>query len=257
MTRLLAALTGFVLAVLTFGLLVWWQASPADDEADHRDCGDGGKFVDRALGRFESGWLYKPKRDLDGETEFALAPLIVVEASESAPQPAEPLSVAVSELTVVLNGAPHQQFVYRWRGLGEPQGIRMTLNGDGLAVIWEVLRESCGRRLVVVSEGLEAAAAEVYGAPLPGRRFAVERAVEETPDVHVIRAINPGPIPMGPFVYLTHDGLDVATVICRCMPSQVDDISGSFDYTLEVSDGSGDHDAFLPLESLLRLPESF
>lgn len=105
----------------------------------------------------------------------------------------------------------------RW----QPQGYRLTVDGDGFPRIWEVLREPQGLRVLYVSESLEASAGAHGLAPLPGRRFALERAIAETPDVTVARALSDAPVPLGPWVYVEYPGDRVSTLLCRCMPSQM------------------------------------
>jgi hypothetical protein len=47
-----------------------------------------------------------------------------------------------------------------------------------------------------------------------------------------VRLIEAGATPLGPFVYLTEDGRDIQTVLCRCMASEVDNILGLGEYEL-------------------------
>ena len=145
--------------------------------------------------------------------------------------------------TVQLKGKAHARFSYVWcyspgpqgseRGQstnnvspGRPesglplQGIRITLNSAGQPVIWEVLADSSGAELIFVSQNLEAAAVAEFGKPLPGRRYAIERSVDEAPNVIVARVIDDGPVAMGPIVYLSAGTRAVSTLICRCMPAQ-------------------------------------
>ena len=112
------------------------------------------------------------------------------------------------------------------------QGVRLTLNSAGQPAIWEVLADSSGARLVFVSQSLEAAAAARFGKALPGRRHAIERSVEEAPEVVVARVIDDGPIAMGPIVYLSAGTRTVSTLICRCMPAQVKTLRTTATYDL-------------------------
>ena len=77
------------------------------------------------------------------------------------------------------------------------QGIRITLNSAGQPAIWEVLADGSGAELIFVSQSLEAAALAEFGKPLPGRRYAIERSVEEAPSVVVARVIDDGPMAHG------------------------------------------------------------
>ena len=132
---------------------------------------------------------------------------------------------------VQLNGHAHMRFAYQWfyparnpagvAGGFPAQGVRITFNSAGQPAVWEVLADTSGRRLMFVSQSLERAAAAEFGKPLPGRRYAVERSVEQAPEVLVPRVIDDGPVPMGPIVYLNQGTRNVSTLICRCMPAQV------------------------------------
>jgi hypothetical protein len=100
------------------------------------------------------------------------------------------------------------------------QGIRITLNSAGQPMVWEVLADSSGADLIFVAQSLEAAALAEFGKALPARCYAIERSVEEAPNVVVARVIDDGPVAMGPFVYLSADTRVVSALICRCMPAQ-------------------------------------
>jgi hypothetical protein len=145
--------------------------------------------------------------------------------------------------SVQLKGKAHARFSYLWcystgayssnRGpgtndlsLGQAeasvalQGIRITLNPSGQPVIWEVLADTSGAELIYVSRNLEAAAVAEFGKPLPGRRYAIERSLEQAPNVIVARIIDDGSVAMGPIVYLSAGTRRVTTLTCRCMPAQ-------------------------------------
>src|SRR5262249_26008854 len=139
-------------------------------------------------------------------------------------------SIYTERSTVTLPAGAFQQLSDFWC-LGHPrlpdeplmplwQGIRMTLDSRGYPVIWEVIDSRERIAAIFVSKSLDAKSAAAYGAPLPGRHFAIERSVNEQPDVVVARLLDDGPEPMGPFVYLSREGLEITTLSCRCMPSQ-------------------------------------
>jgi len=132
--------------------------------------------------------------------------------------------------------------------------------------------------VICVSQSLEAAAQTEFGKALPGRRYAIERGLDEAPATIVARVIDDGPIAMGPFVYLSAGRRVVSTLLCRCMPAQVRKIVATGNYDLEPfqsgpgaslltqakalsnertafwpSDAAGD----VPLEKRLRLPKAF
>jgi hypothetical protein len=105
----------------------------------------------------------------------------------------------------------------------EGRGVRITLGQDGLPLVWEALSTDTRTRVLFIAESLEQAARREFGEPLPGRRFSIERAADEAPDVVVARIIDDGPVPMGPYVYLNAPpSRAVTTVLCRCSPSQVE-----------------------------------
>jgi hypothetical protein len=141
------------------------------------------------------------------------------------------------------------------------RGVRMTMDSSGSPVVWEALSDDRTGHLLFVSQSLETSAKVQFGPRLPGRVFALERSTVVRPDVIVARIIDDGPVPMGPFVYIMSDSLDIATVTCRCMASQVDAFVNDAYY--EVLPLSTLPDAFrataapIPLETLLRLPDDF
>ena len=199
--------------------------------------------------------------------------------------------------TVQLSGQAHARFTYVWcyssaasdskpgpgidtrsparAEAGLPvQGIRITLNTNGQPVIWETLADSSGAELIFVAQNLEAAALAEHGKPVPGRRHAIERSMQEAPKVIVARVIDDGPIAMGPIVYLSAGTRDVSTLICRCMPAQAKKLLDTSTYELlplnaltvqSLLTQARDHAAFWPdvqrgddrLEHCLRLPSAF
>ena len=145
-------------------------------------------------------------------------------------------------------------------------------------MIWEVLADSAGAELVFVSQSLEAAALAEFGRTLPGRRYAIERGVEEAPKVIIARVLDDGPVAMGPFVYLSAGTRAVSTLICRCMPAQTKKLLATSAYDLlpfqamaaqpylaQAKALAGEQTAFWPgdqrsddrLEHCLRLPSAF
>ena len=154
-------------------------------------------------------------------------------------------------VTKGIDGTDHEQVVYIWRYPAsdgarrcisrEGRGVRITLGLDGFPLVWEVLSTDARTTVLFVAESLEQAARRQFGDPLLGRRFAVERAADETPDVVVARIIDDGPVPMGPYVYLNAPpDRAVTTVLCRCSPSQVEEFIQTQYYDLvplETIDG--------------------
>jgi hypothetical protein len=215
---------------------------------------------------------------------FALAPLLVQELDPDGEtvrpgrlrrdedggttvQAGEPTVYHVTS-TTRLDGRDLSQHVYLWwypAQVDAPptaRGVRMTLGDDGFPFVWEALGDSAGVRPLFVAADLDAAATASRGDPLPGRAFAVERAVAERPEVVVAGLLEPGPVPLGPFVYLTPER-DIAALICRCMPSRVERIEANLLYDLEPLDPAwlaglpaGARPELAPsrLDALLRLP---
>ena len=187
--------------------------------------------------------------------------------------------------TVSIRGKSHIQATYLWFYSAAPaptksaltcQGIRLTLDSGGRPVIWEVMADTSGARVMFVSESVEAAARARFGPPLPGRRYAIERSLEDSPDIVVARVIDDGPVPMGPFLYLSAETRCVSTVLCRCMPPQVKSLLSTRTYELVPSKDApivsltttphapspaafwrGDGGARQRLEECLRLPDAF
>ena len=198
---------------------------------------------DRTDRDFESGVLFRPDDATEGDPAHTFAPLLIVENGGSGSVPPE-----------VTHERTTDGWSYRWvdSATGVAQGIHATLGDDGFPVAYEILRDSSGVRLLFVDTLLEQRAAEQFGPPLPGRRFSVERSLEDAPDVAVGAVFEPGTTPLGPFVYLWSETSDVNVVLCRCMAPRVFDIVDSIAYTLKPHDASDWRP--LPLSDSLRLP---
>jgi len=230
------------------------------------------ELLARTLIEFDQARLYKPNEAGITGAAFNLAPLIMQENAPVSEGAAGslfegiPPTVYTTTSSSVLGGVPHEQVTYRWScpHLAPIEGkegltvrwIRMTLGQDGFPLVWEVGDDTASANMLFLSEPLETAGREVFGGPLPGRRFSVERSIDETPETVVMGMVKDGPIPMGPYIYLASDGCAVTTVLCRCSPSQVNDIIESLYYDLEPMDRI--HDWTAPpvlLTALLRWPQ--
>lgn len=228
-------------------------------------------IYDRTSERFDAAIFFKPRPGPHVHREFSMAPLIIQQVDASRPDAAQGekfgalrassdglLSVDTSNPTIysseskaMLNGALFDQLSYLWfypgsgAEVGEErlaaQGVRLTLDSQGLPVIMEVLSQDAGMTAIYVNESLEARALEAHGPPLPGRRFSIESAVADYPNLVVANVIADGPMPMGPFVYQRSGSRAVTALICRCMPSQFDRSILDAEYEL------------LPLETLREL----
>lgn len=202
----------------------------------------------RTAVEFEDVGFFKPREGSASERSVGLASLIVQEvvgadvavdrfgavysrADGSVGVDAAVATVYVGSSVARLGGREYEQIVHVWfyppdapDGAIRWQGMRMTLGLDGYPIVWEVLANDTDMNVLFVSRSLERASGEAFGAVLPGRRFAVERSVDEQPNVVVARVLEDGPVPMGPFVYLQARTRAVTTLLCRCMASQMSNI---------------------------------
>jgi hypothetical protein len=206
----------------------------------------------RAETSFERAIFYKPREDSMAGLEMTFAPLLVQEIEDageaalgafgalSGPNasprvdPDRP-TIYTGTFTARIKGVEHEQVVYLWRYQSpseesgilslEGRGVRITLGSDGFPLVWEALATNTDTRILFVSESLERAALREFGAPLPDRKFSIERPASESVNVIVARVLDDGPVPMGPYVYLNAPPERAITVVlCRCMPSQVNDL---------------------------------
>ncbi len=121
------------------------------------------------------------------------------------------------------------------------QGIRLTMESTGFPEIIEVLTDTSNMRILYVSSTLEKAALDLFGKPLPGRKYSVERSEKDIADSVVARLIKNGPEPSGPFVYIQSCSHDITALLCRCEMAQFQDIEGDILYEL------------LPMEELKKV----
>jgi len=232
------------------------------------------RIYSRQHARFPQAVLFKPAEPANPDLLFKLAPLIILQVSDTnlpaqlsdglinPKPPGNPVVKAWAD-SVQLRGQIHPRVNYVWdhpaphpaaAGVQAQQGVRITLGTNGQPIIWEILADSSGRDLLVVAESLEQGAARQFGPPLPGRRFAIETATNNYPNFVVARAIDDGPVAMGPIIYLEQGTRDIATVICRCMPAQADSLAGSIAYDLRSLPAPTAQWPVTPLEKRLRLP---
>ena len=219
----------------------------------------------RTLIEFSEAVFLKPRLDGMQGVEAELAPLIVEQfATDSQTGKPHRLFGAVVEnrdgklevdwtdrvvytsvSCVRIGRREYRQVIHAWAYPGlestDPilwRGVRATVGRDGFPLAWESLNSDKGGRLLFVASSLQRAAVEAFGEPVQDRCFAIERHAGETPWTVVLRIIEDGPIPMGPYVYLADRTHDVTTLLCRCSPAQI----GRF-----VAEGYYD---LVPLESL-------
>ncbi len=238
---------------------------------------------------FERAIFYKPRSDPSAASAApppTLAPLIMEQVLSGADDTAVPSFPAVrpappvttdpgrptlyfSVSTVRIDGLLYDQVTYFWRYVSTdrarmsntPQdlGLRITIGHDGFPIVWELPPTRNGPHVLFVSTSLESQAARRFSQPLPGRRWSIERSVAERPNVVVARIIEDGPIPMGPYVYVSAaPDRDVTTLLCRCSPSQVSEIVATYEYDIipveTVVDVAGFKMPPVKLEYLLRWP---
>jgi hypothetical protein len=247
----------------------------------------------RAEQHFANATFFKPRQTGDDSLAETLAPIIAQQVPAEANRPelsdipsgGDPTDTAgeghvvvyYAQSEVSLRGHAHTQMTYLWRYPATEnaswRGVRMTLNADGSPVIWETLSSESKNACIYVAESLDRASSQAFGSPLEHRRYAVESSVQAHPHALVVRVLADGPVPMGPLVYVTAGSHEIATMLCRCMPSQVDNLTDGMWYELVPLDavmqrrenGEGfelplgysrmNHSGFL--SNVLRLPEAF
>jgi hypothetical protein len=225
---------------------------------------------------FERAQLIKPRPTTNVSRAFTLAPLIIQEVHASN-SPTAPSRVYFQPGSTLLNGLPHEQMTYGWcynkpqplerrlparRGpeirprkravpeAGAPfLGVRLTLNTNGVPVIYELLGGTRGIEQIFVTQSIEAAAMSKFGPALPGRRHAVERSLNDAPNVVVPRVLDDPPDIMGPILYLQAGTHDLATMICRCMDAQAKQLVGQGFYELVPAAPSGNTSEATRLEA--------
>jgi hypothetical protein len=190
-------------------------------------------IYERAKVSFDQTVLIKPEDS--NRPEYQLAPMLLQQVVPARKPGRIPYSVYFWRTFAQSQGRALEQFNYLWFHQGadqkkQPQGVRITFNREGMPIVWEILRDASHARILFVSQSLEAAAMKHYPGALPGRRFRVEQAVEDAPDVVVARVLDDSQTAMGPIVYLDADSHEVATLICRCMDAQAKEVVGMGDY---------------------------
>jgi len=218
------------LSVLLFGCAHTPRLSMATRDA----------IYERASLHFEQTVLLKP--DDSERPEFQLAPLIVQQVLSTNNVLAVPNVLYFWRTFARLGSQPMEQFNYVWfyAKAGDqhktPQGVRITFGEGGRPILWEILRDDSCARILFVSQTLEATAMTNFPAPLPGRRFWIERAVSEDPDTVVARIIDDSATVMGPTLYLEAGSHEVGTLICRCMDAQATEVAATGNYRLARMD---------------------
>lgn len=237
----------------------------------------------------ERAILCKPRPSEDGTFDVTQAPLFVVDVPVANARPEiwqhpthlpilagqelwDDLSdVYVDRTDVKIAGRSYVQVVYAWTCIRFPNpgvknvegricGIRATLAPDGRPLVWETLMDP-EYDVLYVSQTVENAARAKFGEPLPGHTFAAERSHQEAPATVIARVLDDGPIPLGPYVYFPSRAGGITTLLCRCSPSQMNDVIETVEYQLHQADElrPGWHSRILaatdkPLDQRLRWP---
>ena len=124
------------------------------------------------------------------------------------------------------NRAPDSRWPIAWRM------VRLTLDKSGALFTAEAIDDLDKWDRFFVSASLEDLTQQLYRVPKPGRKFCLERPVEEAPKAMVVRVMEEGPIPTGPYVYLTWPDREISTLLCRCSPSQAEEFVEDRTYVL-------------------------
>jgi len=206
---------------------------------------------------FELAVLIKPTQPTDFADALVYAPIIVRQATEGVVPVA---SVYFGESTAELLGATYRQWVYSWHEESgrDPSSaaywLRITVDDAGFPLVWETLDAGCARVEIYVSQALADRAEARWGPTNELTRFAIEHAVPGPTCCAVIRVLSDGPVPMGPFVYVGANQR-IATVICRCMPSQVNQVAATTEYGLVGAEAPAGGEVS-PFEDAAYLPQS-
>lgn len=216
--------------------------------------------------RFANGLFFKPASPLPTGRAGTLAPILVQELEAGALAPPARLRPATwtvdaagrpvldasrstiyfDSSTAVLDGVPFDQVSYLWwyapaddarNPVGASpatawRGVRLTLDDQGFMLIGELLHPQAGVAEIYIARSVEEAAMRAFDGPLPGRRHAIEADPAAVPDVVVARVIEDGPVPMGPMIYQSRPDRTITTLLCRCMPAQIDNLVDGIEYEL-------------------------
>ncbi len=232
-------------------------------------------FYESAAVAFEQARLIKPIEETNTAIAYALAPLLIQEVKGTNPVRLRPSEVFFRFGSTQLQGRERPQVSYWWRleeaelSPGAPetgsaskrpapdrwQGVRQTRDDAGRPAIYEVLADPAAIAQIYIAQSVESATRAEFGSALPGRRFAIEASLDAAPQVVVPRVIEDAPAVMGPILYLRAGTHEVATLICRCMPSQAIHLVGTGYYKLiAASPPSTITSPPGQLEAVLRFP---
>lgn len=173
-------------------------------------------------------------------------------------------TVCFARQSVTIRNVEFSQYLYIWRYPPDfTRGramcdsgfdLQITLSTSGTPLVFELFPTSSKYRIVYVSTPLEASAMKEFGQPLLGRNFAIERSTSETPNFVVAGTINDGPMPLGPYIYLSAaPRREIVAVTCRCEKSLAKSFWAEPRYDMKLLE-SAELGRSSDLEQLLRWP---
>ena len=171
----------------------------------------------------------------EGRTLFP-ARLAVTEAGDVTFDPDRP-TVYFAEGQLQVGPTSLRQMLFLWNLTENPvtgdrlQGLRITFASDGFPWIFETFPAPEKGAEVFVAGAAEEAALAAFGAPLEGKRLAIEADSAGSPGPRV-RTIGDGGAPMGPYVYLGLDAKGIGGLHCRCEPTRIREQRSMFSYAL-------------------------
>jgi len=248
---------------------------------DARSCNPSGDWRERASGTVEQAVFLKPDPDSCSASELGMMPLVVIEQSaasgksnasgiSSKPQPrivtvseqdgeiksdGESSTVYAISTDVEIEGMPLRQWTMVWwiapAAADGPTmaALRMTLDVHGQPIVWEAINPSHKTVGVFVAESFATAVRREFGdrdaEPQDGigPPIVADAARDQAT---LVRVLDDGPAPMGPMVYCDRNGA-ILTVVCRCMPSQVDQVLRNEHYRVVRLDNLAEIDHLLTL----------
>lgn len=239
--------------------LAAWLAASLAAAADAR-AGERAEWYARATNQLGAVVLFKPAESTNQDLATRLAPLILQEVAPTNEPVTEAdflarlpgagvtnrLTLYARERKVWLCGQSHDEVTYAWfyppPATSAPtapqvlplQGVRITLDQTGHPVIWEPLAVTGAARPVFVAGSLEHLALLRHRARLPERQFVIEPDPARHPALIVPRTLDDSPVVFGPILYLRAGSHDCWTLICRCMPAQVQTVTAAYYYDLAL-----------------------
>lgn len=272
--------TRMSLSARVISMAITFAASPCG-AVDARSCNPSGDWRERAGETVEQAVFFKPAPDSCSASELGLMPLIVIEQSaasgksnapgiSSKPQPrivtvseqggelkthSESATVYAFTTDVEIEGIPLRQWTMVWwiapAAADGPTmaALRMTLDVHGHPIVWEAINPSHKTVGVFVAKSFAAAVRREFGDRDAESQDEIKPPIvadEARNQATLVRVLTDGPAPMGPMVYCDRNGA-ILTVVCRCMPSQVDQVMRNENYRVVRLDSLAEIDHLLTL----------